>query len=484
MSLTEPYRPRLHFTPRRNWINDPNGLVWYDGEYHLFYQYNPFGDLWGHMSWGHAVSTDLVSWTELGVALPETARAMIFSGSVVCDHANLSGFGMGDRPPLVAIYTAHHPTTPQRQTQCLAFSQDRGRSWTPYAQNPVLDLGLAHFRDPKVFWHAPSHAFVMVVALSEANQVAFFASDDLKSWRTLSTFGPAGCDGNLWECPDLFWVPARAGADGGKWLLKVDVFEGGVAGGSSAQLFTGHFDGESFLPDRDRHGKIQWSFCDYGPDFYAAVSFSNLPAADPRPLWLGWMANHRDAPFHPTTPWRGAMTYPRRLHGLAGPSGWRIAQSFDPPLGPICTEKATLSRQVSAGASQVLAKYSPGKPIWARLRFPRPRQTVTFQLTWSTGARLSFGFDGASGLTFVDASEMAQEAYRQPNAPSRWTTPVGANALDEIDLELLLDAASFELLAGEGVGALTLSLFPQGDCFSLSVEAQDDLNLRGEMGQI
>jgi fructan beta-fructosidase len=239
-TLPEPFRPRFHFSPHANWCNDPNGLVWFDGEYHLFYQYNPLGDVWGHMSWGHAISTDLLTWTEMPVAIAEDDDGMIFSGSAVYDVHDTSGLGTKGAAPLVAIYTRHVAAIPQQQTQCLAFSTDRGRSWTKYAGNPVLDAGLAHFRDPKVFWHAPSEQWVMIVAVSDKNFVSFYASGDLKAWRHLSDFGPAGGGGALWECPDLFTIPVIGGAAEEKWLLKVDMFEGGVCGGSSAQYFVGH----------------------------------------------------------------------------------------------------------------------------------------------------------------------------------------------------------------------------------------------------
>src|SRR3954454_11231478 len=158
----ELYRPQFHFTPATNWMNDPNGLVYYRGEYHLFYQHNPFGNTWGHMSWGHAVSRDLVHWQHLPVAIPEQGDEAIFSGSAVVDYGNTSGFGTADNPPMVAVYTA---AKPGNQSQALAYSLDRGRTWTRYAGNPVLDIGSGEFRDPKVFWYAPEHKWVMAVSM-------------------------------------------------------------------------------------------------------------------------------------------------------------------------------------------------------------------------------------------------------------------------------------------------------------------------------
>src|SRR5262249_5485547 len=186
---TEDYRPSFHFSPERNWTNDPNGLVFFGSEYHLFYQYNPFGDVWGHMSWGHAVSRNLVSWRQLPVALPEENGIMIFSGSAVVDWKNTSGFGKDGIPPLVAIYTGHRPGL---QNQNIAYSTDSGRTWAKYAENPVLDIHEAEFRDPMVFWHAPSLRWVMVVSMAKEHRVRFYSSANMKTWNLSGKFGPAG----------------------------------------------------------------------------------------------------------------------------------------------------------------------------------------------------------------------------------------------------------------------------------------------------
>lgn len=201
----EQYRPRFHFTPEINWINDPNGLVYHDGEYHLFFQHNPHDNKWGHMSWGHAVSRDLVHWKHLPIALQDSYGVMIFSGCAVVDHRNASGFGTDSSPPLVAIYTGHGHG---RQTQDIAYSVDRGRTWTKYSGNPVLDIGEKDFRDPKVFWHDATQRWVMVVALAAKKRIQFYGSPDLKKWKLLSEFGPAGAsDKPNWECPErvLHW---------------------------------------------------------------------------------------------------------------------------------------------------------------------------------------------------------------------------------------------------------------------------------------
>ena len=214
-------RPVYHFTPPKNFINDPNGLVFLNGEYHLFYQHNPEGDRWGHMSWGHATSRDLVHWQHLPIALREENGIMIFSGSAVFDSRNTSGLGAKDAPPLIAVYTGDGH---KKQAQNLASSTDRGRTWTKFAGNPVLDLHSNSFRDPKVFWHKPTSRWIMATVLADDRKVRFWGSGDLKTWEKLSDFGPAGSVKGVWECPELFEAPVEGGLQGeSRWVLKVDV---------------------------------------------------------------------------------------------------------------------------------------------------------------------------------------------------------------------------------------------------------------------
>ncbi|WP_406110520.1 GH32 C-terminal domain-containing protein [Streptomyces sp. NBC_01003] len=247
-SYSETYRPQFHFTPQKNWMNDPNGLLYYKGEYHLFYQYNPNGNSWGDMSWGHAVSTDLVHWKQLPLALSHDDKEMVFSGSAVVDRDNTTGFGTKQNPPMVAIYTSLDKAT-GIQAQALAYSTDRGRTWTKYRGNPVLDIGSKEFRDPKVQWYAPTKSWLMTVSLSTEHKVRFYSSKNLKDWNLLSEFGPAGATGGVWECPDLFPLPVDGDKKRTKWVLVVNLNPGGIAGGSGAQYFVGDFDGKKFTAE-------------------------------------------------------------------------------------------------------------------------------------------------------------------------------------------------------------------------------------------
>ena len=249
-TFTERYRPRFHFTPAKNWMNDPNGLVYYKGEYHLFFQYNPDASQWGNISWGHAVSKDLVHWKQLPLAIPHDEIEYVFSGSAVVDVKNTSGFGTKDNPPMVAIYTSALKQGPG-QNQALAYSLDRGRSWTKYGGNPVLDLDNEEFRDPKVAWDAQTNSWRMAVVKATEHKVAFYSSPDLKSWTHLSDFGPQGAVGGVWECPDLFPLPVNGDRHHRKWVLVVSLNPGGIAGGSGTQYFVGDWDGTTFTPDDD-----------------------------------------------------------------------------------------------------------------------------------------------------------------------------------------------------------------------------------------
>ena len=277
-------------------MNDPNGLLYYKGEYHLFFQHNPEENIWGNMSWGHAVSRDLLTWEELPVAISCTEDTGIFSGSAVVDYKNTSGFGTLENPAMVAIYTEHkNDKTSQRQ--CLAYSLDNGRTFTKYEGNPVLDLQMSDFRDPKVQW--VDNQWLMTVALPDLHQIAFYSSPNLKEWKHLSNFGPAAQIGGCWECPDLFKL-------NNKWVLLVSLNPGGYQIGSGTQYFIGEWNGKEFIAD-----DLETRWLDYGRDNYAGVTFNDAP--DNKRTFIGWMSNWEYAHNVPTHPWRSAMTLVREL---------------------------------------------------------------------------------------------------------------------------------------------------------------------------
>ena len=464
----EPFRPQFHFTPERNWMNDPNGMVYYDGEYHLFYQYNPFGNKWGHISWGHAVSTDLVHWEHLPVALSEQGEIMMFSGSAVIDDNNTSGFGKDGQPPMVAIYTGHREASEQTeglQDQRLAYSNDRGRTWTQYAGNPVIDIGSSEFRDPKVFWHEVTNRWIMAVVLSKERKVRLYGSQNLKQWTQLSEFGPAGAwhDPILWECPDLFPLQVAGQPSETKWVLIVNINPGGPAHGSGTQYFVGDFDGTRFTLDPSLTGEnALW--VDYGSDFYAAVTWSNIPDWDGRRILLAWMSNWDYTQDVPTAPWRGAMTVCRSLALERTSTGLRLAQKpvdelrmlrEEPPLvfpgGSFTDADEWLSRQ----------KDLP-ELLDVKMTFSAVVADSPFAINIRSGANeiTVLAVDPQSGKLTVDRTYSGLVAFHPAFSTSvRHEAPVEITD-GKIILRFLLDTSSLEVFAQGGTTCLTEQIFP------------------------
>ncbi len=468
----EPYRPQVHFSPERNWINDPNGLVFHDGEYHLFYQYNPFGNQWGHMSWGHAVSRDLMHWKHLPVALPEEDGIMIFSGSAVSDDNNTSGFGKDGATPLVAIYSGHD-THLLRQTQNLAFSLDKGRTWTKYEGNPVIDLDAEHFRDPKVFWHQPDKRWVMVVSLADKKKVQFYGSADLKQWEHLSDFGPAGAP-NVpnWECPDLFELPVDGNEDATRWVLQVDVGDNAPAGGSGGQYFVGEFDGRTFRND-NASDTILW--VDHGADFYAVQSFSGIPSGDGRTLWLAWMSNWRYASAIPTYPWRGSMTLPREVGLTRTAEGVRLVQQpareieklRGKPvvkLGGVEIKPGTDpldERDVEGRVLDIEADFAPGKATRFGIRVREGK-----------GACTIIGYDVRLREMFVDRRKSGRVDFH-PDFAGFHSAPLPLGKNGRVSLRVIVDDSSVAVFGNDGRAVITDRIFPDASQTGVSLFAEE-----------
>ncbi len=438
-SYDQPFRPQFHFSPQQNWTNDPNGLVYFEGEYHLFFQYNPFGDKWGHMSWGHAVSRDLVHWQELAVALPEENGVMIFTGSTVVDRNNTSGFCTGNKACMVAVYTGHTPKTnskPARQTQNLAYSNDRGRTWTKFAQNPVLDLNMSDFRDPDVFWSDAGKHWVMAVSLPDDHKIRFYGSADLKKWQTLSDFGPAGTTAGQWECPNLVRLPVDGNEGNTRWVLKVGLNPGGLQGGSGEQYFVGRFDGTRFVNDNPASVSL-WS--DYGKDCYCALTFNNQPA-DQKPVMMGWMNNWQYANEVPTKPWRGQMTVPRQLALKTYPEGIRLTQlPVEFPRG----EKGQGRSFVFEGEIDLGGADEAG-----------------WMLKGKDGAYTVIGYDAKRHEAFVDRTHSGLTNFSK-NFPARTAAPLPLEGT--LHAKILVDRSSVEVFFEGGRVAITNLIFPESD---------------------
>ncbi|MGA2248172.1 MAG: GH32 C-terminal domain-containing protein [Verrucomicrobiota bacterium] len=620
-NYSEPFRPQYHFTPEKNWMNDPNGLVYYGGEYHLFYQYNPFGDKWGHMSWGHAVSPDMVHWKHLPLALPEADGVMIFSGSAVVDWDNSSGFGQNGQPPMVAIYTGCRADSDGVQFECIAYSNDKGRTWTKYPGNPVINLNSKDFRDPKVQWHEPTKSWIMTVSLSAEHKVCFYGSPNLKDWTLLSKFGPAGATSGVWECPDLFELPVP-GTHQKRWVLAVNINPGSVAGGSGGQYFTGQFDGKLFTPDSDSllkptpefippghvladfegkdygdwkttgeafgsgpaqgrladqnpvdgylghglvnsyyHGdattgtltspefeithpylnfligggsrketrmdlqvdgkvvrtasgqdaeRLEWSswdvrkfqnqkavlqivdnatggwghinvdqimfadaparaaaesalWFDYGPDYYAAVSWSDIPKSDGRRLWIGWMNNWEYGQDVPTSPWRSAMSIPREVGLRQTAEGIRLVQKparemeslrdqhYQFKGGALAEANAWLTGNHIAGQQlEIAVEFGPARAGVEGVRVLKGEKEATI-----------IGVDRDRGQVFVDRTQSGIVTFH-PKFSGRYDAPLATPGA-RVKLHIFVDAGSVEVFANDGERVFTCLVYPSAD---------------------
>lgn len=447
---TPQYRPAYHFTPTAHWMNDPNGMVYHKGTYHLFFQHYPEGMEWGPMHWGHATSPDMVSWKEQPIALFPDSLGMIFSGSAVIDANNTAGFG---KDAMVAIFTHHDPVaekkgTNKHQNQSLAYSLDEGKTWKKYAQNPVLkNPGIPDFRDPKVSWHEASKKWVMTLATKD--RITFFASPNLKDWTKLSEFGEKlGAHGGVWECPDLFPLTLNGKTH---WVLLVSINPGGPNGGSATQYFVGQFDGKTFTPQTTTQKWIDW-----GKDDYAGVTFAGTGA---RKIFLGWMSNWEYANQAPTSPWRSAMTAPRDL---------ALKQ-----VGPEIYLTSTPTPEVAklAQPSQVLKNLTvkPELGLSDKVRITSPqfqlklstKQLQDFALVLSNtgGEELVIGYDKKANQYFIDRTKAGLTSFSDKFA-GRHTGPRLATG-PAADLTLLFDATSVELFADGGLTTMTEIFFPK-----------------------
>ncbi|MBL0742942.1 glycoside hydrolase family 32 protein [Chryseolinea lacunae] len=472
----ENYRPQFHFSPDHNWTNDPNGLVYYQGEYHLFYQYNPYGDRWGHMSWGHAVSKDLLHWEHMPVAIEEYVdktsgdSTMIFSGSAVADLTNTSGFFPKDSGGLVAIYTSHIHRRGQQLTQhqSIAHSSDRGRTFTRYENNPVLDIKLKDFRDPKVFWYAPEKKWVMTVVIPNRYQAQFYESKNLKDWKLLSTFGPLGDTAKIWECPDLMQVPDASDPSKKKWVLLISNSHPQGPTYVGMQYFVGNFDGKKFTPENPKQYPL---YLDHGKDFYAAVSFSNVPEQDGRTIILGWANNWAYGQHIPTAPWRSAMTLPRELYLVKTASGLRLQQH---PVRELATLRGDSVAMQASGETPI------GKATEVEYVFTGGTAT-SFGITLATGAneQTRIGYDKTKGEVFVDRTASGNVSF-DPAFPSIERAPASLKN-GVLKLHVYIDHSIVEVYINDGDQVITDQIFPSSNyalkLWSEGGDAKTDLQI-------
>ena len=480
-STTEQHRPIFHFTPPEKWMNDPNGMVYFEGEYHLFYQHYPDSTVWGPMHWGHAISKDLVTWEHLPIALYPDELGYIFSGSAVIDWKNTSGFGKEGQPPMIAIFTHHDPKGAKAQTktfqyQSIAYSNDKGRTWTKYEGNPVIpNPGIKDFRDPKVIWDEDSEQWVMVFAAWD--HVKFYGSPNLKDWTHLSDFGKEwGTHAGVWECPDLFPLIVK-GKGEKKWVLLQSLNPGGPNGGSGTQYFVGNFDGKNFTLDASFAERLQQDsavWLDYGRDNYAGVTWSDIPISDGRRLFMGWMSNWDYAQVVPTENWRSAMTLARNLVLKKTYLGYQL---FSEPVKELATLNKSTTNFTYNRAGHYLQNIAKDKKIIGKvtLNFSidhGKKSFVALELSNSKGEKYWVGYNAYGNQFFSDRKSAGKKVFSEKFATKMHHAPRFSNTKN-VEMTVFFDKASAELFADKGWTVITDIFFPNETFNQLDLKVVD-----------
>lgn len=460
----ETYRPAFHHTPRYGWMNDPNGMFYKDGRWHLYYQYNPYGSKWQNMTWGHSVSDDLVNWEHLPEAIRPNGLGSVFSGSCAVDHDNTAGFGSD---AVIALYTSAGTS----QMQSLASSTDDGLTFNIYPSNPVLTLE-SEARDPKVFWNDSTKEWNLILAHALDHEMLIFSSPDMKSWTLQSSFGKGlGAQGGVWECPDLFELPV-AGTDEKKWVLLCNINPDGPFGGSGTQYFVGDFDGKTFKADTDAAGDVSTKWLDYGKDHYATVTWSDAP--DGRRVALGWMSNWQYAADVPTMQFRSANTLPREMGLFRAPDGEVYASSAPSPelealRGKLAAKvkKTTVGRKArsfalpseNGGICEILMDIEASKA-----------KTVNIVFSNSQGEKVVMQYDPAAATLSFDRTQSGITDFSE-GFPAVTVTPTH-EASGRIALRIFVDRSSMEVFGNDGEFVMTNLVFPRTPYTALSVSTE------------
>lgn len=448
-SNRETYRPVYHHTPVYGWMNDPNGMFYKDGVYHLYFQYNPYGSMWGNMTWGHSTSTDLTHWTYEGTAIVPDAWGAIFSGSCVVDKDNTAGFGKG---AVVAFYTSAKSTPwGDVQSQSMAYSLDNGKTFIKYEHNPILTSTERDFRDPKVFWYAPGKHWVMMLAVGQEMQI--YSSGNLKEWKKESSFGAMqGAHGGVWECPDLVEV-AVEGSKEKKWVLICNLNPGGPFGGSAAQYFVGSFDGKKFVNE----SPTQTKWLDWGKDNYATVTWSNAPAG--RCIALGWMSNWQYANNVPTTQYRSANTLARDLTLYRVGGELYLKSKPSPEIKKARAEEKKIPTFEVKGNYEVASLLADNKGAYEIEMTIENKGTskIDFSLMNEKGEKVAMYYDVVRKQFVMDRSASGIVGFSR-DFPAVTVAPV--RNTDQIHLRLFIDRSSVEAFGEEGEYVMTNLVFP------------------------
>ena len=460
MANKESFRPVYHHTPAYGWMNDPNGMFYKDGVYHLYFQYNPYGSVWGNMHWGHSTSTDLMHWKFEGCAIVPDAWGAIFSGSCVVDHENTAGFG---KEAVVAFYTSAKSTPwGDIQMQSMAYSLDNGKTFTKYEENPILTSSEKDFRDPKVFWYAPGKHWVMILAVGQHMEI--YSSVNLKEWKKESEFGAMqGAHGGVWECPDLVEIPVE-GTREKKWVLICNLNPGGPFGGSAAQYFVGSFDGKKFVNE----SPTQTKWMDWGKDNYATVTWNNAP--DGRCIALGWMSNWQYANNVPTRQYRSANTLARDL------TLYREEQELYLKSTPSVEVKKARGKKVSIPSFKVSEKHEivnlfeekQGAYEVEIVIQNAGASKIAFCLLNDKGEKVSMYYDLNRKQFVMDRSESGTVDFSK-DFPAVTVAPV--NVDKELTLRLFVDRSSIEAFGEDGKFVMTNLVFPSQPYVKMCFEA-------------
>ncbi len=459
----EKIRPAFHHTPVYGWMNDPNGMFYKDGVWHLYYQWNPYGSKWQNMTWGHSSSTDLINWQHHPAAIEPDGLGTVFSGSCAIDKDDTAGFGSD---AVIALYTSAAAS----QVQSLAHSNNNGNTFEIYPGNPVITLE-SEARDPNMFWNEATGEWNLVLAHALEHEMLVFTSPDMKQWTLQSAFGKGlGAQDGVWECPDLFEL-AVDGSDQKKWVLICNINPGGPFGGSATQYFIGEFDGKTFTPDRDADGNVPTKWMDYGKDHYATVSWSNAP--DNRRTVIGWMSNWQYAAEVPTMQYRSANTLPREI-GLFRASDGEIYTSCtpSPEIGALRGNASVKKRSFTAGKkSRTFALPEANGGICEITLEITPKKGVPVNLTLANeaGNKVEMVYNPAESTFSFDRYQSGQTDFSQ-DFPAITTAPAFTDG-GNLRLRIFIDRSSIEVFEQNGRFAMTNLVFPESPYTTLSVNA-------------
>jgi len=441
------HRPHYHFSPPEMWLNDPNGLVYYAGIYHLFYQHHPKSLVWGPMHWGHAVSRDLINWEHLPIALYPDDHGMIFSGSAVVDWSNTAGFGT---EALIAFFTHH---TDQGESQSLAYSTNLGYTWTKFLNNPVIQTptGIKNFRDPKVFWYEDH----WVMCLSGGNVILFFISDNLVNWKAAGSFGDEyDSTQGVWETPDLFPLQVKVeGKEEIYWVLTVGVINGAPAGGSGTQYFIGNFDGRTFISNNSKE-TILWM--DHGADFYAAQSWSEVPN---RRLMIGWMNNWLYATLVPAKTWRGMFSLIREICITKTSEGIRLVQTPLPETQSLRgNHQHWQDKFIHPALNFLVDIHSQALEIIVEFKLNHESDRLGLRIQADVTKHTTISYSVKHQLLSVDRTKSGEVDFHEdfPHMHSAHLSPVN----ETIKLHIFTDTSSIEVFANDGLLTFTECIFP------------------------